>query len=217
MNKTITFIKKHYAVGLLAVASVIIVCSLARSCRLYDKLSVTEGENRILLADRDFLIAETKKLKADNASIQTQADAHIAELRSEIASNERTMESMGETLAQLENDLTANPDMPDSEVIKNLNKQIALWKGRFSIAMISSKAKDGIILDLTKKYESEKSLRITYENVIEQDDRVIIGLQSQIKLLENKSRGIRLKGKVFTYTAIILGGYIAYKNLLEKD
>ena len=213
----ITFLKKNWVFGLLAVATVVVLCSLARSCKLYDKLSIVEGENRVLLADRDMMTAEVAKLKVLNTEIQVQADAHIAELRAEIASNKRTMDDLGDDIARLENELISHPDASDEEVIANLRKQIDLWKGRFSIAMTSSKAKDGIILDLTKKYESEKSLRITYENVIEQDDRVIIGLQSQIKLLENKSRGIRLKGKVFTYTAIILGGYIAYKNLLEKD
>ena len=213
----LTFLKKNWVFGLLAVAGVVILCSLARSCKLYDKLSIVEGENRVLLADRDMMTAEVAKLRVLNTEIQVKADTHIAELRAEIASNKRTMDDLGDDIARLENELISHPDASDEEVIANLRKQIDLWKGRFSIAMTSSKAKDGIILDHTKKYESEKSLRITYENVIEQDDRVIIGLQSQIKLLENKSRGIRLKGKVFTYTAIILGGYIAYKNLLEKD
>jgi len=204
--------KKIYtAVSVAVLLALIFMCM--RSCKLYDKLSIVKGQNIILTKERAEAYTSLADMKKRVDAKQAQIDSQIAEFGSEIASNERTIATLGTTIGVLENDLAGLTDK--DEIIVNLKRQIEVWGESFALLERVVEDKDRIIFSLTEKFESEKSLRITYESVIEQDDLLIQNQKVQIKLLERKYIGSRIGGKLAVAAGVVLGGILAYKMIKE--
>ena len=185
-----------------------------KACSLYDTLSIVEGQNQLLKDQQKELSAKADTQARLNEELQDQMDSQIAEFGSVIASNEQTMEDMGTTIGSLENDLIGLTDK--DKIITNLKAQVTLWKDRFSVAQDTIEQQEGIIFSLTKKYNSERTLRITYEGVIEKDEELFKNLDIQINLLEKKVIGTRIKGRVLTFVAVVAGGYLAYEMIKKQ-
>ena len=203
--------KIYIAVSVAVLLALIFMCM--RSCKLYDKLSIVKGQNIILTKERAEAYTSLADMKKRVDAKQAQIDSQIAEFGSEIASNERTIATLGTTIGVLENDLAGLTDK--DEIIVNLKRQIEVWGESFALLERVVEDKDRIIFSLTEKFESEKSLRITYESVIEQDDLLIQNQKVQIKLLERKYIGSRIGGKLAVAAGVVLGGILAYKMIKE--
>lgn len=205
---------KDKAVWVVGALVIVLIIISVKSCDIYDKYSELRAQTNMLLEQRDDLLSQINTQVEVNATLQAEMDTQIAELRSQIDSKTRTIDTLGHTIGELETSLTN--DLSDKEKIRNLEAQVSVWKQRFTLLEDVVEDKDRIIFSLTEKYKSANSLLLTYESVIESDDAVIESQKVQIKLLEGKFKTARFGKKTLLVTGLVLGGFIIYEKLIRR-
>lgn len=106
------------------------------------------------------------EIKADRDRIEAEMNGAIDSANTHIANLEMEDSKKSETISRLESEYS---QLYDKELqIKNLQVQVDMWKGRFSLAQDKLSEKDKIIFSLQEKYEVELELRKATQVVLEE-------------------------------------------------
>jgi len=189
----------------------LLIFSGIRACNLYDKNSVLKGQAIELVKQLNNQIRLLDNAKVRNADLQTEMDAIIASSEEAISAVAETNNALNRQISQLRE--TRDQLIEPQSIILNLEEQIETQGKIISNLEFTIVEKDKQIFSLTKKYISERDLRIDTEKALEQATKVIQVSDLRIKGLETKLRGVRLGSKIKTgaivgITAVVIYGLV---------
>lgn len=193
--------------GVIALIGLLIFSGM-RACNLYDKNSILKGQAMELarqLNNQKQLLIESKK---DNTDLQTRMDGILVSSEEAISTNTETINTLNGHIGRLR---AVRTQLTDSEaIVANLGEQIETQDEIISTFQFTIIEKDKQIFALTKKYISERDLRIDTEKALEKAMEVIQISNLRIKGLETKLRRIRFTGKLKTGVIVGLVAVVIY-------
>jgi len=200
---------KHW----LVVACIIIfigflIFSTQRACDIYDENSILKGQAielvKLLDSQKKLLI----KSKENNTKLQDEMDEIIATSEEAISEVAEINNALNRNMNQLHE---AKVKLTDSEsIILNLEEQVETQSKIIINLEFTLVKKDEQIFALTKKYISERNLRIDTEKAFEQCNKVIQINNLRIKGLEKKLKSTRFMSNVKSGAMIGLISLVIY-------
>jgi len=191
----------------------LLIFSGMRACDLYDKNSILKGQAIELVKQLDNqkkLLVNSKKA---NAELQVEMDAVIVSSEEAISATAETINTLNGRIRQLRETRTQLTD--PEPIILNLENQIKIKDEIISNLNFTIAKKDEQIFSLTKKYISERNLRIDVEGVLGKASELIQVSDLRIKELERKLRSTRFMSNVKTGAVIGLAVAVIY-GLVRK-
>lgn len=206
MKKIIEFLKKY--IDSILVGLVLIWTSIQiGSCVKSNVLSKENQDLKKQIQLREELIQEKQKDLEEQKKIYQQQileyDRIIKTEQEHIEQVDSKNSKLNDKIKTLEKDFSNAKTCP--EQLKISLKEIEAWKDKFSLSESGSKEKDVIILSLNKKYDSEKKLRISIEEIDKQRQTALADSNKLVSSLESKIHKINL---ISTIEKIGLGAAI---------
>jgi len=196
-----------FIIGIVVLIGLLIFSGI-RACNLYDKNSILKGRAIELTKQLDTqkeLLGNSKKA---NDELQAEMDEAIVSSEEAISTTAETNKSLNRHISQL---LATRVQLIEHEsIILNLEEQIGTQSKIISNLEFTIVKKDEQIFSLTKKYISERDLRISVETAFGLANEVIRVSDLRIKGLETKLRGVRFTGKIKTGVVIGLAAAVVY-------
>jgi len=201
-------IKKHKQLILIIALSIGIFFLLMDKCGSSREADELKGEwkkaNEIAKVER--LIKE-ETIREQKKIIKKQ-DSLIAEANKEVEIKNSHISSLGNTVADLEDEF-GNLTDKDAK-ISNLTKQVEVWKEKFALSQSIIADKDAIIFSLSQKYESQVIISLEYKSMDEASRGLLAIRNKQVKELEKINKRLRLTSRLKTGFVVVLAGLIVY-------
>jgi chromosome segregation ATPase len=173
------------------------------------------------------LKTQYETLKKDTALLEQTKQVELAALTKQIAQLQEKnaqseqvivrlqnqQESLNKPLSELE---AVRKTLTDKDaIISNLDKQVALWKEKFSLAQEIIANKDSVIFSLTEQYKAQVQIAENWKREYTGEYNLRVLAEQRIAVLEKSNKWFSFDSKISKTAAIILGGYIIY-SLIKK-
>lgn len=203
-------IKNVAVVVTLSLAIVFLVMDKCGSSRKTDELKGQYKEaSEIAKAER---IIKEEIIKEQNKKIEEQ-DLLIAEANREVEIKNDHISSLGNTVAELEEEFGNLTD--DEAKIDNLTKQVEAWKEKFSISQSIISDKDAIIFSLNQKYKSQMVISLSWEESYKSIQRLVEISEKQVNELEKINGRLKLTSGLKTGVVLTMAGVVLYSLLKD--
>lgn len=182
---------------------------LQRSCSLYDEVSVLKGKHEALQAAYADADAKAKATIAGMTAEIEARDKAIAELNHGVVVIEGKIEVKDEKIRELEEEFAQLGENSGAKIV-NLQAQVVAWKEKFTLAESIIADKDGIIFNLTAKYDSQVKISAEWEASYHRQVELNTACLERIKVMEGEWKGLRFGSKLKTYAIAAAAGWIVY-------
>lgn len=182
-----------------------------KACNLYDELSVQKGKYEAYrtVAKADY--GKALAVIADQGKVIAEKDKEIAVQKEAVFKKGEQIAAMNKTLSALEKEYAGLSN--DLLKIDNLEKQVAGWKGQFSLAQGVISDQEKIIAAWEVKFNAQVKISDEYRAALDKQVALNDVAQDLIKGLESKARAARFKANLTTVAAVAVGGYALYRTL----
>jgi len=196
------------------VVLILAVAFIMRSCTLYDKVSELKGEHEALQVAYADLDMKSRAAIAGLEQDIAAKDKAIAESNHTIAVIRDKIQAKDEDINRLEAEYVNLGENKDAK-ISNLLAQVVAWKNKFTLAEEIIAQKDGIIFDLTGKYEAQVVISAEWKAQLDRQVELHTVCLERIKVMEKEWRGVKFGSKVKTYVMAAVGAGLVY-SLVKK-
>lgn len=204
----INWIKKHTLITVSVLAILLLLFATYRSCNISKKSAELKGQYEALKGEYSKYKEETEvQITALNTEIKNR-DALIEELHQDIDDIYHEIGVKDETITELEAEY--NDLFPEVAKIDNLQKQIALWKEKFTLAEEIIARKDKIIFNLNEKYNAQFTITENYKELYQNELRLRTVLEKRVKALNKEIRRKTFGGTLKTGLIVAAGTIIIY-------
>ena len=186
----------------------LLIFSGMRACNLYDKNSVLKGQAIELTKQLDTQKKLLDNAKVRNTDLQVEMDAVIVSSEEAISATAETNNALNRHISQLRETRTQLTGL--ESIILNQDEQIETQGKIISNFKFAMGKEDDRFFSMTKKYLSERKLRIDVEETLDTADAYIYVIDLRIKGLEKRLRGIRFGSKIKTGIVIGMIGVVVY-------
>lgn len=196
----------------LAIVVILALVFLARSCNLYDQISVLKGKHealQIAYADMDLKSREAIDVLKE---INKKYDEAMKTATYDIANLKNKIKTKDEKILNLEEEFTQLGGNKDAQIV-NLQAQIAVWKEKFTLAEGIIADKDSIIFSLTAKYDAQVKISAEWEASYHRQVELHSICLERLAAVEKEWRGIRFGSKIKTYLVGAAVGWIVYSQI----
>ncbi len=193
---------------LVVVLVVVIIFLLLDSCGSSRRADELRGqhEEASQIAEVERRIKE-ETIREQNKKIEEQ-DLLIAEANREVEIKNDHISSLGNTVAELEEEFD---NLTDKDAkINNLTKQIEAWRDKFNLSQSIISDKDAIIFSLTQKYKSQVVISDSYKTMYDTLTLNTKKLQLIVTAQDWQIKKLRLTSGLKSGFVVVLAGLIVY-------
>jgi len=199
---------KHIKYLLLAVFIISIALFWYKSCSLFDKYSELKGRYDALSQEYDTYRVSAIAEIADLNTIISQKDELIVTLNERVEEKYNEVEELHGISEELESAYTKLTD--NLAKIDNLEKQVSIWKQKFTLAESIIADKDRIIFSLNEKYNTQLQITTRYKQLYENEVNLRTLAEDRLSLADKKLSGLRFQINLGKGIVIGLGALIIY-------
>ena len=217
-----------------AIGAILIICItffLTRACYKRDtNYDVLKGQYNLLQTETNALIKVSQKEITEYQNTIAERDTRIKEISATVAVKNKKIQDLHIATQNLEDTLDFYTLIPNEDKIVNLQKQVKVWKKKFTIS--ESIIKDlgqpieyydehgvkkikypegSITFNLQEKYNTQLKISLNYKEMYEKSQRLVLLADKRLKLADKKIRNARLGSTVKTIALGAVGGYLIYK------
>jgi molybdopterin converting factor small subunit len=151
---------------------------------------------------------DTDKTNLEQKTIIESQLKAIAEKNEDIAKRDKKIDAdkkeIGIKDAGLKELVTARQTLTDKdEIIANLDQQVKLWSEKFSLAQSTISEKDGIIFDLTQKYDAQVIISETLSRQLANQIAVTASCDTAQKKALNKVKVLQFEKNLSCGTTVL--------------
>ena len=220
--------------GLIAMLVFTILFLSVKSCNIYDNYSVLKGQYNLLQTENNTLIKVSQKEITEYQNTIAERDTKIKEISATIAVKNKKIQDLHIATQNLEDTLDFYTLIPNEDKIVNLQKQVKVWKKKFTIS--ESIIKDlgqpieyydehgvkkikypegSITFNLQEKYNTQLKISLNYKEMYEKSQQLVLLADKRLIIADRKIRNARLGSTVKTIVIGTVVGFVIYDKVVK--
>ena len=221
-----------------AIGAILIICItffLTRACYKRDtNYDVLKGQYNLLQTETNALIKVSQKEITEYQNTIAERDTRIKEISATVAVKNKKIQDLHIATQNLEDTLDFYTLIPNEDKIVNLQKQVKVWKKKFTIS--ESIIKDlgqpieyydehgvkkikypegSITFNLQEKYNTQLKISLNYKEMYEKSKQLVLLADKRLIIADRKIRNARLGSTVKTIVIGTVVGFVIYDKVVK--
>lgn len=221
-----------------AIGAILIICItffLTRACYKRDtNYDVLKGQYNLLQTETNALIKVSQKEITEYQNTIAERDTRIKEISATVAVKNKKIQDLHIATQNLEDTLDFYTLIPNEDKIVNLQKQVKVWKKKFTIS--ESIIKDlgqpieyydehgvkkikypegSITFNLQEKYNTQLKISLNYKEMYEKSQQLVLLADKRLIIADRKIRNARLGSTVKTIVIGTVVGFVIYDKVVK--